>query len=67
MAEKCGAGKATVLTFCQQFVFLLPLIAVAPLVLLGLGGVGPLTAVFWACSLPILLRRPLRLPFWRKP
>lgn len=66
MAEKCGAGKATVLAFCQQFVFLLPLIAVAPLVLPGLVGVGPLIAVFWGMFAADLASTALTAAFLAK-
>ena len=41
------ASKAILLTFCQQVVFLLPFIVVAPLVLPTLVGTPPLEAMFW--------------------
>lgn len=42
-----SANKAIGLTFCQQFVFLLPFLLVAPVVLPAVCSIGPLEAVFW--------------------
>lgn len=41
------ASKSILLTFCQQVVFLLPLVVVAPMVLPQIAGATPLESVFW--------------------
>ncbi|MEC4184880.1 MATE family efflux transporter [Adlercreutzia sp. R21] len=57
------ARTATLLTFCQQCVFLLPLIALTPLVLPAATAVSPLMAVFWGMLVADVLSTTLVAAF----